>query len=109
MRSAPVDPRAGVTLAELLVVLLIIGLTAGVAGLSVATLRRPPEGELGHRIQEARAMAIRAGTSITVLFDSVGPERRESIVRFLPDGRVIGAGVDPWTGIPMTSRDSASP
>lgn len=109
MRSAPADARAGVTLAELLVVLLILGLTAGVAGLSVAALRRPPESELGHKLRVARATAIRQGTAITVSFDSVESDWRGSLRRFLPDGRVIGAGVDPWTGMPTVPTDSGRP
>lgn len=109
MRSAPVDTRAGATLAELLVVLLILGLTAGVAGLSVAALRRPPESELGHRIRSARATAIRQGTALTVSLDSVGSDEPGSLRRFLPDGRVIGVGVDPWTGMPTAPPDAGRP
>lgn len=109
MRSAPVDPRAGVTLAELLVVLLIIGLTAGVAGFSVSTLRRPPESVIRERIRAARTAAIRQGTAVVISLDSVGSDRPDSMLRFLPDGRVIGAGVDPWTGVPTTPKESERP
>jgi prepilin-type N-terminal cleavage/methylation domain-containing protein len=98
MRSAPCNPRAGVTLVELLVVLLIVGLTAGVAGMSVSALRPPPGDDLVRHLRRARATAIRQATPVRVTVE--GPERGGPawVLRFLPDGRVLGPGVDPWTG-----------
>ncbi len=98
MRSAPADLRAGVTLAELLVVILILGLTAGLAGLSVTALRPPPRLDLARQVREARAAAIRQGAAVTVTVESAGDSQPAVLMRFLPDGRVLGPGVDPWTG-----------
>ncbi|MGH7754649.1 MAG: prepilin-type N-terminal cleavage/methylation domain-containing protein, partial [Gemmatimonadales bacterium] len=80
-------PRTGVTLVELLVVLVLLGLVAGVSGLAIASLR-PPEGAGARREWErARTQAIRSGQA--VVLDSV---------RFLPDGRAVGPRADPLTG-----------
>jgi prepilin-type N-terminal cleavage/methylation domain-containing protein len=81
------SPDAGVTMAELLVVLAILGLVTGVSGLAVASLRVPAAAERENDLRRARAEAIQSGREIVV--DSV---------RFLPDGRAIGPGVDPLTG-----------
>jgi hypothetical protein len=43
-------------------------------------------------LDRARAAAIRSGMAVTVSDDD------GSAVRFLPDGRALGAGVDPFTG-----------
>lgn len=98
MRSTQVDPREGVTLVELLVVLAIIGLTAGVAGVAVAALRPPPESHLAGAIRRTRATAIRTGVPLMVWIELAEPARPPALFRFLPDGRVLGPRVDPWTG-----------
>lgn len=108
MRFDRADPRRGVTLAEFLVVLVIIGLTAGVSGLAVAALRPPPESDLISTIRRARATAIRQGTPLVTSLELDGPGRPAALLRFLPDGRVLGPGVDPWTGTLLYPRmDSA--
>ncbi len=82
---------AGVTLVELLVVLVILGLVSGVSLLAIPALRPSPEGAQIEEIHRARAEAIRVGQEITMTIDS-------SPVRFLPDGRVLGGPIDPLTG-----------
>jgi len=80
----------GVTLLELLVVLTILGLLLGVSGLALTTLKQPRDSALTVELRRARAEAIHTGTP-----------RTTHHVRFLPDGRGIGVGVDPLTGVPI--------
>jgi len=82
---------AGVTLLELLVVLVVLGVLLSVSGLAVATLATPGTPRSVRDLQAARATAIRTGTPVSLRLDS-------STVRFFPDGRAIGPGVDPLTG-----------
>jgi prepilin-type N-terminal cleavage/methylation domain-containing protein len=85
VRRAP-----GVTLLELLVVLTILGLVLGVTGVALSSLKTPPESEQLRDLEKARADAIQSGV-----------QRTAHGVRFLPDGRAIGPGVDPFTGVPL--------
>lgn len=82
-------PAPGFTLVELLVVLAILGVIAGVTGLTLSSLERPRESELTIDLKRARADAIRSGAA-----------RTAHGVRFLPDGRAIGPHVDPLSGEP---------
>ena len=79
----------GVTLLELIVVLAVLALILGVTGLALGTLQNPREAQQLTDLRQARAEAIRAGAP-----------RTAHGVRFLPDGRAIGADVDPLTGAP---------
>ena len=79
----------GITLFELLVVLTVLGLILGVTGLALGSLQTPRESEQVIALRRARADAIHSGAP-----------RTAHGVRFLPDGRVIGANVDPLTGVP---------
>lgn len=90
-------PTAGVTLLELLVVLTLLALLLGVSGLAVGALRAPRASERVQRLEAARATAIRSGLAVEAPGDS-GP------VRFLPDGRALGPGVDPLTGALNAAR-----
>lgn len=109
MRSARVDRRAGVTLAELLVVIVILGLTAGVAGMAGSALRAPPESDLAGTIRRQRAAAIRLGVPQMALIPLDGPERSPTVIRFLPDGRVLGPGIDQWTGALRLAKEDSTP
>ena len=88
----------GVTLLELLVVMAIVGLAAGIAGLAVAGAFGPHDTARSLFI-EARTRAALEGVPVRVLHepDSNGGPRP---VLFLPDGRAVGRGVDPLTGRP---------
>ncbi|MGH7528906.1 MAG: pilus assembly FimT family protein [Gemmatimonadales bacterium] len=79
----------GVTLVELIVVLAIVGLILGVSGLALGSLRSTPQSQRIIEIRQARFEAIHSGAP-----------RTAHGARFLPDGRVIGADVDPLTGVP---------
>lgn len=80
----------GTTLVELMVVLLVLGVMAGVSAFAVAGLR--PSARLpGRALEQARAAAIQSGRATSA------PTAAGGVVRFLPDGRAIGPGVDPFT------------
>jgi prepilin-type N-terminal cleavage/methylation domain-containing protein len=86
-RIAEVPERRGFTLAELVVVLVVLGILTGVVGM---TLYRAPERvavpEWQAVISAARDSALRYGESVTIVV------RRDSLalpVTILPDGRVV--------------------
>lgn len=108
MPSVRRSARSGVTLVELLVVMLIIGLTTGVAGLAMSSLRPPPLSDFARKVREARTMSIRNGTALTVTMKAPDEEGRELVLRFLPDGSVIGPEVDRWTGHPLATSQAAA-
>jgi prepilin-type N-terminal cleavage/methylation domain-containing protein len=84
--------RDGFTLVELSVVMLIIALAAGVSTLAIASIRPRPTAEESLAWERARKQALRSGL----------PTRADAkqATLFLPDGRAIGHGLDPWTGKP---------
>jgi prepilin-type N-terminal cleavage/methylation domain-containing protein len=83
----------GVTLVELIVALALFGLILGVSGLSLASLQPARESAAIRAMEHAHAEAIRRGS----------PVRVDSVL-FLPDGRAIGASVDPLIGLVHASR-----
>ncbi len=91
-------PRA-VTLVELLVVLVLMGLVAGVVGLTIHTAKPlPPTDPIMSAVATARDSAIRSGQRVTVSL-RLGDAQRE--VTASPDGRVAAdssLGIDPLTG-----------
>ncbi len=98
----PRSLRPGVTLVELIVVLAILGLMAGVVGLSAPHTGWPTETDpWTAAIEAAREAAIDSGRTVTIALrvrDSV----REATA--LPDGSVIVSGapiVDRLSGIPL--------
>ncbi|MGH7718681.1 MAG: pilus assembly FimT family protein [Gemmatimonadaceae bacterium] len=89
----------GATLVELIVVLALLAILAGVVGLSI---RRAPEipqaGDIQAMVADARRTAIRSGRSVTRLLSIDG---RAIAVTAHPDGVVIadpGVAVDRLTG-----------
>jgi len=80
---------SGVTLVELIVVLVLLGLVLGMSGLALASLREPGESDDLRELQKARAEAVQSGV----------PRTAQGVL-FLPDGRAIGPNVDPLTGAP---------
>jgi prepilin-type N-terminal cleavage/methylation domain-containing protein len=84
--------RRGVTLVELIVTLVILGLLSGLAGATLGDLRRSERGPRAQALARARARAVRTGTRVR-LDDASGAS-----VLFLPDGRAVGDGMDPFTG-----------
>ena len=82
----------GVTLIELMVVLVIFGVVASVSTLAVASLRPLAESKRVELLGRARAAAARSGHAVSMIAEN------GAMVRFLPDGRAIGPSVDPLTG-----------
>jgi prepilin-type N-terminal cleavage/methylation domain-containing protein len=85
---------SGFTLVELMVVLTILGVLAGVSVSSLPSLRESTTTSMADRLAAAHRDAIT--TASTVLFAapfrSIGGARTW---RFLPDGRALGPGLDP--------------
>lgn len=101
----------GVTLLELLVVLVLLGVMFSVSGLALASLGTPKSSARVRVLEGARAQAIRSGVPVLVSADSLPashfplpPSPFPSPVLFLPDGRALGPGVDPLTGAPVATR-----
>jgi prepilin-type N-terminal cleavage/methylation domain-containing protein len=91
---------AGVTLIELLVALTLLGLLAGIAGLTFHTLPATPVlGANAARVVAARDSALRTGYAVSVTLLVAG---RAYDATAFPDGRVLTEapiGVDPLTGM----------
>jgi prepilin-type N-terminal cleavage/methylation domain-containing protein len=103
--ARPVTGRRGFTLAELMVVLAVLGVMAGVAGLAARSLERTdPEAERDALVAAARREALRTRRPVElVLPGAEGPLRLTA----LPDGSVradAGLGLDPLTGRPRAAR-----
>ena len=90
-------PRAGVTLVELMVVLAVLGVMAGVVAVSWQP-QRPPSIDGSKSIAVLRRQAVASGR---VIIGAVTVEGREATVIAFPDGRIAGAEqlrVNPLTG-----------
>jgi len=93
--------RAGVTMTELMVVLVLLGLMAAVVGLA---WRREPvrTGQAGQdSIAAARHRAVTSGRAVRFQMTVDG---RIVTIAALPDGRVFAPAelhVDPLTGLPL--------
>lgn len=90
-------PRVGFTLLEVIVVIVILGLIMGMSGLAFLSLRAPREADVTRELRRARSEAIRTGRPVSTV---VNHTPRTTLVLFLPDGRAVGPGVDPFSGIP---------
>jgi prepilin-type N-terminal cleavage/methylation domain-containing protein len=82
----------GLTLVEVSVVLVLLGLLMGMGILAVTSLRPSQHSRRVQALARQRAEALREGRAVTESDISGHP------VRFLPDGRALGAGIDPLTG-----------
>ena len=87
----------GVTLVELIVTLAVLGIVLGLATVGLASLRPSAAVEGIAALNRARADAIRSGRAVQVDGDS------QLVMLLLPDGRVLGPGVDLFTGAPRDS------
>jgi prepilin-type N-terminal cleavage/methylation domain-containing protein len=95
----------GFTLVELMVVLVILGVLASVSVTALPSLRSIKAPGLADRLGAARSKAIRTGVPERVSSPHSSPSSSlESVSsvglewRFLPDGRVLGPGLDPRNG-----------
>jgi prepilin-type N-terminal cleavage/methylation domain-containing protein len=94
------------TLVELIVVLAVMGLTLALTGLALRSPRTTRETDVHGELVRARARAIRTARPVRLRSPSdSGPNRSPlPALLFLPDGRVVGPGVDPLTGRPDGAR-----
>lgn len=92
-------PRRAVTLVELLIVLVLLGLMAGVVGLTIQTVPRPATTDpVLAAVNAARDSAIRTGHAVTVTLHVGGVERDATAE---PDGHILADSalhIDPLTG-----------
>jgi len=92
--------RRGFTLVELMVVVVLLGLMAGVVGLA---WRPNPANREHHRdsIAEARHRALESGTPVRL---QITVDGKTYAIAALPDGRLIAPDslrLDPLTGRPI--------
>jgi len=89
-RTAPV-PR-GVTLVELLVVIVLLGLVAGVAGAAFRSWKAPASADpVTASVERARAEALASGRAVTV--ELRDPAGRVASATAFPDGAVVADGM----------------
>jgi prepilin-type N-terminal cleavage/methylation domain-containing protein len=97
--------RAGFTLVELMVVLAVLGIMAGVAGLAARSLDDTgPEVERAAAIAGARRRALETRRPVPLTVDTGGGAAR---LVALPDGSIHGdtaLGLDVLTGRPRARR-----
>ncbi len=90
--------RAGVTLIELIVVIVILGILASLTTVALRRAGSAPAPTLAPRVAAARREALRTGRAVSFTVDEAGTPRA---VRALPDGRVLAdapLGIDVRTG-----------
>lgn len=93
-------PSKGFTLVELMVVIAIIAITASLSSVALGSLRATPPRPRVAKLEQGRDSALRIGTPVSV-------ELEQETVLFLPDGRALGTGLDPWTGGPYKGGHDA--
>jgi prepilin-type N-terminal cleavage/methylation domain-containing protein len=98
-------PRAGVTLVELLVVIALLGLAAGIAGLAFGRLdASDPDAERAAQIAAARREALETRRMVRLTLET---EDGPAELTVYPDGSARGDAaldVDPLTGRPRVTR-----
>lgn len=87
----------GFTLLEVIVALAILGILYGLTTMAFTSLKPGKGSAVREFIAGSRLEAVRTGTPLTITVDSVGMVSPR-VIRFLPDGRALGEGFDPWTG-----------
>ena len=106
MRATSGMSRPGVTLAELLVVIVILGVIAGMALQGFARPARAPNvaAQTAQRLRSARWAALRTKQPVVVhIEDSSGMMSATA----LPDGSVIGDAGIRWDRLTGSQSDSA--
>jgi prepilin-type N-terminal cleavage/methylation domain-containing protein len=93
--------RAGVTLLELMVVLVLLSVLASVVVLAIrSTPRAQPLDQANRKVLAARDSALRFGAPVTVVIDFGGSQH---VATAFPDGRVVADSAlhfDELSGLP---------
>lgn len=89
--------RVGTTLVELLIVLVILGLATSVVGIAPGWIAEAGDGRREESLARARLQAINQRREVTVMVATSADSIARPVV-FFPDGRALGAPVDPLTG-----------
>jgi prepilin-type N-terminal cleavage/methylation domain-containing protein len=84
--------RRGITLVELIVALVLIGMLAGLAAGAVGSLAGQKVSADAQELERARRRAIQGGRPVHLQLSG------KAEVLFLPDGRAIGDSLDYLTG-----------
>lgn len=92
--------RRGITLLELIVTLVVIGIALGIGSVAMRRGREPALTPADSVLHAARGRAIREGRIVRVAIPSLAGEPKQYL--FLPDGRAVGPGLDPLTGLLLT-------
>ncbi|MGE3526891.1 MAG: Tfp pilus assembly protein FimT/FimU [Gemmatimonadales bacterium] len=87
----------GFTLLEVIVALAVLGVLYGLTTMAFTNLKPTRESEIRDFIVQTRLQAVKTGKPLTITVDSAGMVSPR-VIRFLPDGRALGEGYDPWTG-----------
>ena len=90
-----VSPAGGVTLVEMHVVLVIIGVLATTTGLAFSNARLESKPSKQASLNALRTRSILDEHPVQLRY---GDPTLQTAVLVLPDGRVIGDGIDPLTG-----------
>lgn len=90
MRQPPFAPRRGMTLLELLVVVAILGITAGIVGVSFAQRQELSALEnLESNVNAARRLALTSGRPVTIAWET---DSAPEVITAMPDGSVLVPG-----------------
>ncbi|HEX2778578.1 MAG TPA: prepilin-type N-terminal cleavage/methylation domain-containing protein [Gemmatimonadaceae bacterium] len=96
--------RSGTTVVELLVVLAILGVVAGVTAVAIHTPRPAAAGGAAATLVDARECAVRTGRTVTVIVADSADVRAATAY---PDGRLIvddRLSIDTRSGRPVDAR-----
>ena len=96
----------GTTLIELIVALAVLGIVLGVSTAALTAIHHDSPPPAIAQLRAARVRALRDGVAVRIDVRDSTPGAASRSVLLLPDGRVVGGGVDLLSGeaAPRASR-----